>query len=75
MDNLNNVMTLGEASKLYGVDVDTLKKACSGQNGFPPRFSSGECRKSGRYWLVTKYGMERVYGKNPQKNGGISPKK
>lgn len=58
---IDTIMTLGEASKLYGVDVDTLKRACAGQKGLPPRFSEDEYRKSGRYWLVTKEAMDRLY--------------
>lgn len=60
---IDDVMTAGEAARRWGVKVDTLQKACSGQRGYPPRFKSGEMRKSGRDWLVTREGMERLYGK------------
>uniref|UniRef100_UPI00338EA03E helix-turn-helix domain-containing protein n=1 Tax=uncultured Allisonella sp. TaxID=339338 RepID=UPI00338EA03E len=59
---IKDVMTAGEAAKLWGIKVDTLQKACSGQKGYPPRLTEEECRKSGRDWLVTRQGMERLYG-------------
>lgn len=59
---LSEVLTVNEAAELYGVPQDTLKHACAGHHGFPPRFTPEECRKSGRYWLVTRSGMERLYG-------------
>lgn len=64
--SLDRVLTVNEAAELYGVSQDTIKSACAGQHGFPPRFTPDECRKSGRYWLVTRAGMERLYG--PAKN-------
>lgn len=63
MENpLDQVMTLNEAAERYGVPPDTLKASCAGQHGVPPRFSQEECRKSGRYWIITRAGMERLYG-------------
>lgn len=59
---LNDVMTTAEASERWDVPVVTLKQACSGQRGYPPRFTPEECSKSGHVWLVTKQGMERLYG-------------
>lgn len=59
---LDEVMTIPEASERYGVPVTTIKSACAGQKGIPPIFTGYECRKSGRNWLVTKMGMDRVYG-------------
>lgn len=56
-------MTTAEAAELWNIPVVTIKQACSGQRGYPPRFTSEECRKSGHIWLVTRAGMERVYGK------------
>ena len=63
MNPLDEILTLGEASEKYGIPVDTLKKACTGQRGTPPRFTSEESRKSGKFWLVTKAGMNRLYRK------------
>lgn len=59
---LDEVLTIPEAAKLYGVSVNTIKTACAGQKGYPPAFTDYEARKSGRYWLVTKAGMNRLFG-------------
>lgn len=64
--NLDDVLTLNEASKIYGVSPVTVRQACTGQHGTPPRFTPEECRKSEKVWLVTRAGMERLYG--PAKN-------
>lgn len=61
---INEVYTITEASKLWGIGQATVKHACTGQHGKPPRFIVGvECRKSGGIWLVMKAGMERLWGK------------
>mgnify|MGYP005902356339 CR=1 FL=1 len=62
MNMIDNVMTTAEAAKRWGVSAITVKQACSGQKGLPPRFKKGEFRKSGTIWLVTRKGMERLYG-------------
>lgn len=62
MKAINEVMTLSEASQKWNIPQITLKNACAGQKGYPPRFTADECRKSGRTWLVTRQGMERLYG-------------
>ncbi|WP_374047912.1 helix-turn-helix domain-containing protein [Allisonella histaminiformans] len=36
---LADVMTAGEAEKIWSIKVDTLKKVCSGQRGYPSRFT------------------------------------
>lgn len=59
---LDEVMTISEASERYGVPATTIKSACAGQKGNPPSFTEYECRKSGKTWLVTKAGMDRLYG-------------
>ena len=56
------VMTAAEAAERWKISPVTVKQACSGQRNTPPRFTSDECRKSKGTWLVTKQGMERVYG-------------
>lgn len=61
--NLDDVLTLNEASKIYGVSPVTVRQACTGQHGTPPRFTPEECRKSENVWLVTRAGMERLYKK------------
>lgn len=58
----NDVMTSAEAAERWKISPVTVKQACSGQRNTPPRFTSDECRKSKGTWLVTKQGMERVYG-------------
>lgn len=57
-----DVMTSAEAAELWGISPVTVKQACSGQRNTPPRFTSDECRKSKGTWLVSRQGMERVYG-------------
>ncbi len=63
MNIIDEVMTTAEAAALWGLSAITVKQACSGQKGLPPRFKGGEFRKSGSTWLVTRAGMERLYGK------------
>ncbi len=62
--NLDDVMTTLEAGARWDVTPNALKQNCQGRvkNGF----REGEFRKSGRTWLVTRAGMERLYGE--QKN-------
>ena len=60
---IDDVMTATEAAEIWGLNPSTLKKACTGQKGYPPRFTADECRKSENIWLVTRAGMERLYGK------------
>lgn len=64
---LKDVMTIKEAAELWGRPVATIKAACMGQKGYPPRFRPDECRQSGSIWLITRAGMERLYGKQPEK--------
>lgn len=63
---MNDVMTTTEAAQRWKVTAQTVKLACSGQKGYPPRFMENECNKSGGTWLVTRQGMERLFG--PEKN-------
>lgn len=64
---IKDIMTVSEASRRWQILPDSLKKACSGQKGGASRFTPDECRKSGaRAWLVTRQGMERLYGKEPK---------
>ena len=75
---ITDVMTTQEAGGLYGRTAHTIKQAC--ESG---RLTPDECRKSGKMWLVTKAGMERLYGpadgrktaeKRQKKQGKISKK-
>ena len=59
---LNDVMTATEAAKRWGLYRRTITNACAGQKDLPPRLKSDECRKSEGTWLVTRQGMERLYG-------------
>ena len=58
---IDDVMTTQEAADLWGITADAIKQNCLGRvkNGF----KKGEFRKSGKMWLVTRAGMERLYGK------------
>ena len=57
----DDIMTIAEASERFGRAASTLKQAC-----LSGRLVEGEeCRKSGGVLLVTKQGMERLYGKEP----------
>ena len=60
---LHEVMTAAEAAELWCMAPITIQQACSGYKKSPPRFTAKECRKAGRIWLVTRAGMERLYGK------------
>ena len=59
MIDLNMVLTLNEASELWGVPTGTLRSKLIRQSEFLPE----ECRKSGDVWLVTKEAMLRIYGR------------
>lgn len=59
---INDVFTAKEAATRWGVAHATIKFACGGQKNSPPRFTNAECRKAGGTWLVTRAGMERLYG-------------
>ncbi len=64
---LDDVLTVSEASQIYGVDVSTLRRACTGQKGYPPLFKPGEYRQSAKTWLITRKAMERVYSAKHKK--------
>lgn len=60
---LTDVMTTGEAAAIWGKSPISVKQLCTGVQGRPPRLIVDvECRKSGKGWLVTRQGMERLYG-------------
>lgn len=62
------VMSLGEAAERWGILPITLNRWCAGSKNQLPRFYRHECRKSGKYWLITRAGMERVAGPEPNKD-------
>ena len=59
---LKEVMSLEEAAERWGKATDTLRQACI------ERHIGVEAKKSKRIWLVTKTGMERLYGPEPKNN-------
>lgn len=65
---IDKVLTAAEAAELWGLAPDTVKQACiDSKNGIKKNpFHLGEYRKSKATWLVTKSGMERLYGPMPE---------
>lgn len=59
---LAEVLTVAEAAEQWGLSRITLQQACNGYDGRPPRLLPGETRKAGGTWLITRAGMERVFG-------------
>ena len=59
---IQKVMTFPEACKRWNLGESTLRKAA-----LSGRFTEDEARKSEKSWLVTRAGMERLYGKEPEK--------
>ena len=68
MKVIDKVYTAPEAAELWGFAPDTVKQACQdSKNGIKKNpFRLGEYRKSKSTWLVTKAGMERLYGLMPE---------
>lgn len=60
--NFEDVMTTAEAAERWGVSATTIKLYCLGTKNQSPKFNKNEYSKSGKVWLVTKAGMERVFG-------------
>lgn len=54
---IKDVMTVAEATELWNLGESTIRKAIERE-----RFTSLECRKSKGTWLVTKKGVERLFG-------------
>lgn len=59
---LQEVMTASEAAVLWGKAPITVQQACKGYAKILPGMKHTESRKAGKTWLVTKTGMERVFG-------------
>ena len=66
MNSLEDIMTAKEAAERWGIAPITIRQASSGYKKSPPRFTAEESRKSAGTWLVTRAGMERLYGPEPQ---------
>ena len=67
---LDDVMTTQEASERWNVPADSIKQCCLKRYA-NKQFTDNEARKSGRNWLVTRQGMERLYGKESALSGVI----
>lgn len=67
---IDEVLTIGEAAELWNLPITTIKQWCTGREdkNILPKFNAGECRKSGKFWLVTKAGMTRIAGPEPNNN-------
>lgn len=59
---LEDVMTTQEAGERWNVPADSIKQCCLKRYA-NKQFTDDEARKSGKNWLVTRQGMERLYGK------------
>lgn len=59
---LKKVLTAAEAEREWNLRPPTVRSSC-----LHKRFRSSEVRRSGRDWLVTVAGMERLYGPRPPK--------
>ena len=64
---LADVMTTQEAGERWNVPADSIKQCCLKRYA-NKQFTDDEARKSGKNWLVTRQGMERLYGKESELN-------
>lgn len=62
---LEDVMTTQEAGERWKVPADSIKQCCLKRYA-NKQFTDDEARKSGKNWLVTRQGMERLYGEEPK---------
>ena len=68
MTSINDIMTTQEAAERWGLTPGSVKHLCTGIGKVKPRLLEGkECRKSGGVWIITREGMERLYGKEQPK--------
>ena len=51
---LDEVITAKEAAEIYGVNIATVRRWCTGQDCLPPQLPKGSFRKSGGTWLLLK---------------------
>ena len=66
MNPLDEVMTATEAAARWHKSSITIRQACTGYKKAAPRFTAEEARRSGATWLVTKAGMTRIFGAEPE---------
>jgi len=57
----SDVLSVPEASEEWGVCVDVIKK-----NARAGKFLPTEARRAGKNWIITRQGMERVFGPKPE---------
>lgn len=55
-------MTTQEAGERWGILADSIKQCCL-KRYTNKQFTYDEARKSEKNWLVTRQGLERLYGK------------
>ncbi|MGM0882573.1 MAG: helix-turn-helix domain-containing protein [Bacillota bacterium] len=58
---LLSVYTSREAAELWGLSENTVTQWCNRK-----KFNPEEARKSGKVWLVTRSGMIRITGREPE---------
>lgn len=64
MSNIfDNLLSFKEASQLWNLDDSTLRKAVA--NG--KLVDGQDVKKFGKQWIITIEAMERIYGKQPNK--------
>ena len=59
---LEDVMTTQEAGERWDIPADSIKQCCL-KRYTNKQFTHDEARKSGKNLLVTRQGLERLYGK------------
>lgn len=64
-EKVNQVLTISEASEIWGKEVSTLRRVFANDKSFKAGI---DVRKSGKTWLVTRSAMERVYGKKNEQS-------
>jgi len=52
-----DVLSCPEAAQAWGITEDKVKRYA--REG---RFLSSEARQTGKYWIITKQGMRRLFG-------------
>ena len=57
----SDVLSCPEAARAWGISEDKVKRYAS-----EGKFLPTEARKTSKYWIVTKQGMERAFGPQPQ---------
>jgi len=55
----SDVLSCPEAARAWEISETKVKRYC--QDG---KFLPDEARQTGKYWIITRQGMERVFGQN-----------